>query len=182
MCCPILLFTTEPDAHVFYKVIAIVNMIGTHELDPSESKALAEYVAFCISKDDSTIEKLAEMHRLKPINYLLHNMRHILPYLLGAMEGDTELQTFASMLDMTVESLCEQGAHHLLVAFLMTDDQLFAKRGFDRVREIFSSEDAPQELLSTRHTKVITLLAMELGVPGKMDKVFCCCLSILIIR
>lgn len=149
-------------------------MIGTHELDPSQSKVLAEYAAFCISKDESIIEKLAEMHSLEPINYLRRNMRYILPYLLGGIQGNIQLQSFASMLDMSVRSLCEQGAHHLLVAFLMTDDQLFAERGFDRMRDIFLSDDAPQELLSTRQNKVISLLAMELGVPGKMEKVFWC--------
>ncbi|KAI7879920.1 hypothetical protein K492DRAFT_237586 [Lichtheimia hyalospora FSU 10163] len=152
------------------EVFAIVNMIGAHKLDPTQSKMLAEYAASCISKDDNIIAKLAEMHSLEPINYLRRNMRYILPYLLGASQGNTELQSFAFMLDISVRSLCEQGAHHLLVAFLMADDQVFAERGFDQMRDIFLSDDAPQELLSTRQNKVITLLAMELGVPGKMDK------------
>ncbi|KAI9322775.1 hypothetical protein BX666DRAFT_1898360 [Dichotomocladium elegans] len=151
------------------EIRSVIDMVGLDALSVIDDKDLAEFAVDCLAKDIKLAEIIASFFDLKLPRYFNRNMRHILPHAAGAADAHL-LDLLASVLQVSVLALYQNGAHHLLVGFLLAKDESMSDRGFERLCKAFSSDNAPAELLSSNQNKVVTFLAMELGNPKMAEK------------
>ncbi|KAI9468540.1 hypothetical protein BDB00DRAFT_943825 [Zychaea mexicana] len=107
-------------------------------------------------------DKIAAMYDMLLPYYLRAYMCYALPYAVGASD-ETLLETLAQMVTSDTKSLCETGGHHLIISYFMSSDTAFTNQGFARLRSIFLDDEAPEKLLRSHQTKIVSSLAMRLA-------------------
>lgn len=115
-------------------------------------------------------DRLAGFYGLDIKSLLQSELQYAIPYAFRRPDDHLEM-AMTSYLQTDRRELVDSGIVFILVDLLLTSDTAVSQNGFEKLRDVYHSEEAPAELLRSHRTKISAQLAMHLGVPHIRAKV-----------
>lgn len=99
--------------------------------------------------------------------YLQVYLRYAVPYAV-VQDNNNAITAIADSLECSVQNLCKKCAHDVLITLLMQEDPTVQAYGIKRLQQF--TKQKIKELARDSSIKVVSELAMKLGIPACKDR------------
>ncbi|KAI9245342.1 hypothetical protein BDA99DRAFT_528116 [Phascolomyces articulosus] len=152
----------KDDEELMMETLNDIDFLGLADSEGLFDQNLSLIALSNLDSNVTTSKKIASLYQLELAHFLFAHICYVLPYAVSSNDT-TMLDSLTTTLRMTEKQACDTGACHLFVCYLMSEDQNFSNRGFERLQSIFGSDKVIPQLLKSHHTKITSYLAMKLA-------------------
>ncbi|KAI8355524.1 hypothetical protein BD560DRAFT_202939 [Blakeslea trispora] len=127
-------------------------------------------VIYLLTADEAAADSITSLFGHDVNGFLICYMHFALYYALVLDKEDILLQ-MATTINMTVEAMCIEHGHHIVIALMKEEDQAIKKLAIRRLSSLLKQRDPVRKLAQRHMTKITSTLAISLGNTKQKQKI-----------